>query len=112
MKPPGPDLPPLHALRRGPLAHAPEALARRVLRRWFLGKARPCTARCRTSAPSATATRWPLAALARAEAGETCNLPLGLSRRWRGGAYLYLLTQRDEPLRPAPAARPLPVDGA
>ena len=59
------ELPPLHALRRGPLAHAPEA-------------------------------------------GETCNLPLGL-KAVAGRAYLYLLTQRDEPLRPAPAARPLPV---
>ena len=65
------ELPPLHALRRGPLAHAPEALAR-------------------------------------AEAGETCNLPLGL-KAVAGRAYLYLLTQRDEPLSPAPAARPLPV---
>ena len=26
-----------------------------------------------------------------------------------GRAYLYLLTQRDEPLSPAPAAQPLPV---
>ena len=49
-----------------------------------------------------------LAALARAEAGETCNLPLGL-KAVAGRAYLYLLTQRDEPLSPAPAARPLPV---
>ena len=100
-------MPPLHALRRGPLAHAPEALARRVLRRWFWEGAAlhgPLPDERALSHGDTLA----LAALARAEAGETCNLPLGL-KAVAGRAYLYLLTQRDEPLSPAPAARPLPV---
>ena len=101
------ELPPLHALRRGPLAHAPEALARRMLRRWFWEGAAlhgPLPDERALSHGDTLA----LAALARAEAGETCNLPLGL-KAVAGRAYLYLLTQRDEPLSPAPAARPLPV---
>ena len=101
------ELPPLHALRRGPLAHAPEALARRVLRRWFWEGA-ALHGPLPDERALSHADTLALAALARAEAGETCNLPLGL-KAVAGRASLYLLTQRDEPLRPAPAARPLPV---
>lgn len=101
------ELPPLHALRRGPLARAPEALARRVLRRWFWEGAALHDPLPDERALSHADT-LALAALARAEAGETCNLPLGL-KAVAGRAYLYLLTQRDEPLSPAPAAQPLPV---
>ena len=51
-------LPPLSALRRGVLAQAPEALARRALRRWFREGA-ALLSPPPTNAPSATATRWP-----------------------------------------------------
>lgn len=100
-------LAPLHALRREPLAGAPDALARRVLRRWFREGAA-----LRGPLPEERALSHgdtlKLAALVRAAAGETHNLPCGL-KAVAGRKYLYLLTQRDEPLQPAPAAPRLPV---
>ena len=100
-------LAPLHALRREPLAGAPDALVRRVLRRWFWEGAA-----LRGPLPEERALSHgdtlKLAALVRAAAGETHNLPCGL-KAVAGRKYLYLLTQRDEPLQPAPAAPRLPV---
>lgn len=101
------DLFPLHALRRGPLENAPEALMRRVLRRWFWEGMALCGPLPDERALSHSDT-LALTSLARAGAGETHNLPGGL-KAVAGQGYLYLLTQQDEPLRPVPAAPCLPV---
>lgn len=66
------ELPPLHALRRGPLARAPEGLARRVLRRWFWEGA-ALHGPLPDERALSHADTLALAALARAEAGETCQ---------------------------------------
>ena len=101
------ELPPLHALRRGPLAEASEALARRVLRRWFWEGAA-----LRGPLPDERALghgdTLALTALARGAAGEERNLPCGL-KVVVGWDYLYLLTQEGGPLRPAAGGQPLPV---
>ena len=91
------ELPPLHALRRGPLAHAPEALARRVLRR--------CTARCRTSAPSATPTRWPWQRWRARRRAKRATCPSD-SRQWRGGRTSICSPSGTNRLAPRPPRSP------
>ena len=94
-------LPPLSALRRGVLAQAPDALARRVLRRWFRESAAllgpPPDERAIGHGDTLALT-----ALARGAAGGAHNLPCGL-KAVAGRDYLYLLTQEGGPLRPETA---------
>ena len=94
-------LAPLHALRREPLAGAPDALARRVLRRWFREGAAllgpPPDERAIGHGDTLALT-----ALARGAAGGAHNLPCGL-KAVAGRDYLYLLTQEGGPLRPETA---------
>lgn len=102
-----PGLAPLHALRRGPLLRAPEALARRALRRWFLEGTALAGIMPQERALSHGDT-LALMSLARGEAGRSHNLPCGL-KAVAGRGLLYLLRQEDAPLCPAPPAPPAPV---
>ena len=94
-------LPPLSALRRGVLAQAPEALARRALRRWFREGAALLSPPPDERALGHGDT-LALTALARGAAGGARNLPCGL-KAVAGRDYLYLLTQEGGPLRPETA---------
>lgn len=94
-------LPPLSALRRGVLAQAPEALARRALRRWFREGAALLSPPPDERALGHGDT-LALTALARGAAGGAHNLPCGL-KAVAGRDYLYLLTQEGGPLRPETA---------
>lgn len=107
MRPRGPSCPRCMRSGAGRLAEAPEALARRVLRRWFWEGAA-----LRGPLPDERALghgdTLALTALARGAAGEERNLPCGL-KVVAGRDYLYLLTQEGGPLRPAAGGQPLPV---
>ena len=94
-------LSPLSALRRGVLAQAPEALARRALRRWFREGAALLSPPPDERALGHGDT-LALTALARGAAGGARNLPCGL-KAVAGRDYLYLLTQEGGPLRPETA---------
>lgn len=103
------ELPPLHALRRGPLARAPEGLARRVLRRWFWEGA-ALHGPLRTSAPSATPTRWPWQRWRARRRAKRATCPSD-SRQWRGGRTSICSLSGTNRLAPRPPRSPA-GDGA
>ncbi len=101
------DAPGLFSLRKAPLLSAPEALARRVLRRWALegmslGGPPPDE---RALSHQETLT---LVGLLNGEAGETRNLSGGLVAV-AGACYLHLRLMSGEPLRPLPPPSELPL---
>lgn len=101
------DAPGLFSLRKPPLLNAPEALARRVLRRWVLeGMALkgPMPDERALSHQETLA----LVHLLRAEAGEVCNLSGGLAAT-AGTRHLHLRLMSGAPLRPLPDSEALPL---
>lgn len=91
--------PPLFALNLSRLRHSPEALVRRVLRRWWLDGLSLTGIAPDEHALSRSDT-LALLALMNQPAGSRINLPSGLAAE-AGTAYVYLLRQTGEPLVPA-----------
>lgn len=89
-------VPPLFMLNRKPLCAAPEALTRRVLRRWWQeGRTLAGIEGAEQSLSHDDTER--LVSLLSEKPGVSCNLPGGLAAH-AGQAYLFLLRQSGEPL--------------
>lgn len=101
-------LPPLVSLRKQPLLDAPEAVARRALRRWFL----QCAALSGLHPQELSLSREDtlgLMALLSTPNGGVRNLPLNL--RAEAGQRMLSMTHADgAPLNPAPTSTPMPIE--
>ena len=94
-------VPPLFMLNRRPLCSAPEALTRRVLRRWWQ-EGRTLAGIEGTEQSLSHGDTEKLLSLLGEKPGVSCNLPGGLAAH-AGQAHLFLLRQSGEPLVCAPS---------
>ena len=94
-------VPPLFLLNRKLLLAAPEALARRVLRRWWQ-EGRSLAGISGAELSLSYSETEALFSLIGANPGASCNLPGGLAAN-AGQACLFLLRQNGEPLVYAPS---------
>ena len=93
------DTPPLFALNADSLRHSPEALVRRVLRRWWQEGLKLAGLSPDEQSLSRGDTLALMNLLGR-PAGTRINLPCGLAAE-KGGTLLYLMYQSGEPLAAA-----------
>ena len=100
-------LPPVYALRRKALLAAPEAVARRAVRAWYVSGALLSGVRMEERALSYEDTQA-LYALFDAPAGAALNLPYGL-KAVAGPAYVHLCRQSGEALEPMAGFAPVAV---
>ncbi|MBP3645843.1 MAG: tRNA lysidine(34) synthetase TilS [Clostridia bacterium] len=90
------SIPPLFALKKEPLVHSPEALVRRVLRRWWQDGSKLAGLSPDEHSLSRSDTLQ-LFSLIDQPAGTCCNLPSNLAAQ-AGTVFLYLMHQSGEPL--------------